>query len=379
MSVQASTCPFVTYRARIEFLTPVHVGSGRILDPFEYVTRREDSGTWLVIFDQAAVLADLPPNRRQEFLNLCNRDDFVGLRRLFQQEVKPEKHELWRIALDSRTFDEIQRNINNPNRMGEIHLFTRDPRTGRPYLPGSSIKGAIRTAIVDSYAQRLPDQRKKELCGLIRRPQTGSDRGEKSAWDAQRLEAELLGYAEDERTNRYRDPFRQLAITDASLPPEAMTIRRVQIVTRQNRSPGAEKILMYRDIVQPWLGKKPLTVEVEVRWHREFLTDVMGENRLPQKIGPLEICAACDAFYRPRWDEEVKKFPTGSAGVISDLPQQSETGCLLRLGRHSHFECMTLGPPFSQPPRRGAGKSRTRIDGTIPLGWIYLEFLDLKT
>jgi len=367
MNVQAEIIPFVTYRVTIQFLSPVHVGSGHILDPYEYVTRRDSSGQWLVIFGQAAMLADLPENKRQQFLQLCDRADPVQLRRFFQVEVKPQ-HERWRIALDQRTFDEIQRNVNNPNRMGEIHLFTRDWQTGAPYLPGSSIKGAIRTAIVDQLLDQLPDKTKEQL-----RQKYKAGPGDPPP-RAAHFEAEVLGHLRDGRPDLYSDPFKQLAVADAPLPPEAMQIRRVQIVNSQGQGQGAEGILMYRDVVMPWLGQEPVVVETELRWHKRFLSQVMGHKRLPREITPADICHACNAFYRRQWENESEKFPVPSDGKLSDLPNETETGCLLRLGRYSHFECMTVRPPFSQPPRRGVGRSRTRIDGKIPLGWVYLEF-----
>jgi CRISPR-associated protein Csm5 len=368
MSLQARIIPFVTYRVTIQFLSPVHVGSGHILDPYEYVTRRDDSGQWLVIFDQAAMLADLPENKRQQFLQLCDRADHVQLRRFFQIEVKSQ-HERWRIALDQGTFDEIQRNVNNPNRMGNIHLFTRDWQTGSPYLPGSSIKGAIRTAIVDHLLQQLPDETKEQLRQKYKARPDYTPRGPQ-------FEAEVLGHFRDGTPDLYSDPFKQLAVADAPLPPEAMRIHRVQLVGSQGRGQGAEGILMYRDVVMPWLGTKPVVVQTEVRWHKRFLSEVMGHKRLPREITPADICRACNDFYRPRYDKEREKFPVPSGGTLSGLPDETGTGCLLRLGGHSHFECMTVSPPFSQPPRRGVGRSRTRIDGKTPLGWVYLEFHD---
>lgn len=372
MRAQPNTS-FAIYRVRIHFLSPVHVGSGRTLDPCEYVLQRDGDRAWLVIFDQAAFLAELSDKKRQEFLRLCDRDDYTQVRRFFQREVRPEKYGRWRVAVHPPTFDEIQKNIDNPARMGEIHLFTRDPHTGRPYLPGSSLKGAIRTAVVDRLLDSLSPSEQQHLLDDIQQTDNMARQGV-------RFEAQVLGHANrDGRPDLYRDPFRQIAVADAPLPPEALRIRKVKLVTRNRQNTGAEDIIIYRDVVEPWCNGEPVVVETELRWHREWLSHVMRHNRLPREIDPETICQACNAFYGERWKKEQKRFPLPSGGLITTLPPESKRGCLLRLGRHSHFECVTVRAPFARPPRRGVGRSRTRVDGRIPLGWIYLEFLDEKS
>ncbi|HIQ22104.1 MAG TPA: type III-A CRISPR-associated RAMP protein Csm5 [Planctomycetes bacterium] len=361
-----NTAPFVPYRVELEPLTPVHIGSGQTIEPYEYDLAEDPEQCWLVVLDPGAVVAEASPAQRAVFERLCEGNDFPALRRWLRQNADRQRHMRFRILVHENAFGQIRKNLDAPARLGEIHLFTRDPATGRPWLPGSSIKGAIRTALVDAAARQ--DRRRAEELEQVARTEGNRRQG------AVRFEARALGYAKgDGWPDLRRDPFRQLAIADALLPEDACWIDRVQIVGPRGRPPSAAgDIPIYRDLLVPPFDEGTPLAAAEVRWHW-----AVARRGLPREIEPKVICEACNNFYVPRLEKELKRFVADrdlSRRLLDRAGKMADNECLIRLGRHSHFECVTVGKPFHQPPRRGFGRSRSYAGGQLPLGWMRLAF-----
>ena len=145
--------PFDRYRLHCEPLCPVHVGSGDTIEPFEYVLTDDE---WLVAIRMDEFIENLTEAQRREFLSLCDRAQFPFLRKWLREHAGRKRYERFALQVTPEAFRELREHQDDPNRLGEIHLFARHPGTGRPYLPGSSLKGAIRTALVDAGAKAGP-------------------------------------------------------------------------------------------------------------------------------------------------------------------------------------------------------------------------------
>lgn len=365
-----NTAPFLRYRLHVEPLTPIHVGCGQTIEPYEYDLAEDDEFYWLVVLDLGAILADMPPAVRARFDQFSQRADFPALRRWLRQHADRRRHARWRVRVDDDAYQEILRNINNPDRLGEIHLFTRDAATGRPYLPGSSIKGAIRTALVDAAA-RQDARREPQLARVAQQ----ADRERRAGVQ---FEAEALGNLSGGRPDLYRDPLRQVAVSDAPLPEDACWIDRIQIIRAQGRpGPAPRGIVIYRELAVPPEEPGTALATAELRLHHA-LTDRsrMRDKVLPRAWDAEAILRRCNDFYRPRLEEELGRFKmdAGTAEMLRAEAAGMKRGeCLVRLGRHSHFECMTVGEPFRRAPRRGFGKSRSYAAGRLPLGWVRIR------
>lgn len=359
---------FLRYRLHIEPLTPFHVGAGTAIEPYDYDTVQDTAGCWLMVIDLAMVVADALPARRTEFEQFSRRADFRSLRRWLRENAVPARHCRWRVRVAPAAFAEIRGHLDDPARLGEIHLFLRDAATGVPYLPGSSIKGAIRTAIVDAAA--------RENKARMPRLEAVARDADRDRWVGPRFEAAAMGNTRpDGGADLYRDPLRQIAIADVPLPADACCIDRIHILRQHEETigdPGG--IVIYRDLAGAGLGQGSFEFAGELRVHR-LLADRqrMGDAVLPRKLEAAAICRACNDFYRPRLEEELHRFvrdATLKARLRTAAEAVAANQCLLRLGRHSHFECVTVGEPFRRSPRRGYGKTRSYIGGQVPLGWL---------
>jgi CRISPR-associated protein Csm5 len=184
------------YRLDIEVLTPLHVGNGvTLLKGFDFAVR--NGLTYRL--DENAILNDRWP------------DDPELQRRFLGQPLAD--------LLESSDYQQhpeyFYYTLRGEPAMREIREHIKDAQ-GRPYLPGSSLKGALRTALL----RALTDKR------VFRRSDFGQAGGAREAKQAaQSLEHGLLGSTPN------RDVLRALRIGDsAPVSTAALTLQRVQMV-----------------------------------------------------------------------------------------------------------------------------------------------------
>ncbi|MDM7455818.1 MAG: RAMP superfamily CRISPR-associated protein [Tepidimonas sp.] len=254
-----------------------------------------------------------------------------------------------------------------------IERAAHHPHTGVPYLPGSSIKGAIRTAWLNQLN-----------AGATAGP------GEK----ANRLETRLLQGA------FHTDPFRFLAVSDA-MGQDVLS----EIVFSTNH----KKRLVLSKSGQPLAAKGPTTRReaIVAAQYAALVTDVTVQRpqiaHVPDKLPDPQrrlndwrsVAGACNAYYLPRLhaeldllDERRLAAPQWTQGVRQllrqlEAPLAAGDAVLLRIGRHSGFENVTLDG--ARQLRTGAKASTTlwlaaREENArsemLPFGWVLLHRRD---
>src|SRR5581483_1187844 len=101
----------------------------------------------------------------------------------------------------------------NPDRAGRIHPFIRTG--GRPFVPGSAVKGALRTALLSARAAPQLDELRAML--PLDRIEGGRTSGE-----SDKLQNTVL-----EKASTDADPFRFVRVADAGLPEGSTRYERV--------------------------------------------------------------------------------------------------------------------------------------------------------
>ncbi len=185
------------YRLDIEVLTPLHIGSGALLlRGFDFDV---PNSTTTYRLNEDTILEDKWPDdpaQQRLFLgrpltDLLERDDY-------------HKHPEY-----------IRYTLSGTPVLREIRECIKDARD-RPYIPGSSLKGALRTTLLRVQTDKRVFQRADF-------GRAGGAREAKSADDM--LEKEELG------RDPNRDVFRALQVADsAPLSSAALTLQRIQMV-----------------------------------------------------------------------------------------------------------------------------------------------------
>lgn len=372
----------------ISTLSPVHIGCDEVYEPSNFVI----ADGLLHALDQADLAADLSETERKQLATLSEGREPVGaLQRFFRDRAERfsalAHHQ---VDVAEAIVSEYEKNAGKPTQRSAAGDATYNvfpiartayrPFDNVPYLPGSSLKGSIRTAWLNQCNDGKP------LTGDEQRDKRGAPRG---------LQERLLGYAAGKFQD---DPFRHIGLADAhpeehGTPPPTRVLYAISKKKRQPREgeSGSPELKVFLETVPDALP-----------------TAFVGELRLSGKIEWNALCDACNAFYKPQieaelnhavlgslLDPEWKALVTGLLGnELGDLITARQ-GFLLRVGRHSGAESVTLdglrdikilGPRVqgkqtfdfraNTTEKRFASLTKAGADGLLPFGWIWVEACD---
>ena len=171
---------------KIELLTPVHIGSGKdLMSNTEYLYFEDEQ--LLTVIDEQKVLQLIGEQNIDKWVNIIQNNQSL------KQYLLQVKGDLEPADIEKRSMNVFGSGIAKHKTLKEqLHDGKQIS-----FIPGSSIKGAIRTAIVSHYALQNPDLSKHSL------------KNHKGRYDAQVLEKKLFG------ENPNKDVFRFLQIGDA--------------------------------------------------------------------------------------------------------------------------------------------------------------------
>ena len=394
----------VSCRLYVTPLAPVHVGCGEDMDPTGYVLDADA----LHEFSPSALAAVLDEADRDRLLGLVDRagDErvLVGVRKLILERrdglvacasravrVAPGVRELY----DAQVGTVAQSDTRAINRL-EIERIFSHPDTRSPILPGSSLKGAVRTALLD---------------------RENDGRGLGSNETSQRLQQRLFGYRRFDS-----DPMRLVHLADAMSAASrttdglAMDTAVMFAVNRKKRKITGRDGREVRSQAEQKGLYQTLEVVPALRWrafrggltiHRTGLhhgQKLPGAN-LHWTVG--DVARACNRFYRQgfadetqalrdrglldeRWYRTIQRLMQDGLDELLD----SNRAFLLRMGRHSGAESVTLNgvrsirimTPRDQPNRSEdeattwwlAADRTDASSGLLPFGWVLVEMTEVS-
>jgi len=350
---------FDHYRLLITPLSPVHIGTGQSYEPTNYVIE----GDTLSEFDTGALGDALTQPEREELLRTVNGRPDTGMLKSVQRFFFERRQALMAHARHSipvlegvatlyrdRVGQTAQRERGNAQVINRLTIDRTafNSVTRLPLLCGSSLKGAIRTALLN----------------LVN--------GEKSAREEKGLhefQGRLFHYRHPDRSGLRLecDPMRLIQIGDATwvgdagLPTTevylAVNRKKERVVDEQGRlrTSQAEQKGLYQILeCAPPMRYRAFAAQLNI----QHVDGVDGAEELPDRtlrFGIRDIANACNAFYKPilaaedevftergyiseRWRHTISSLMNGEIGS----KMRSGEAFLLRVGRHSGAEAVTL-------------------------------------
>jgi CRISPR-associated protein Csm5 len=369
----------------ISTLSPVHVGCDEVYEPSGFVIH----DGLLHVLDPADLAAALSDNERRQLAGLADQREPIGaLQRFFRDSAaRFAGFASQQVAVAEAIAREYQQKAGQATQRGAAGEATYNlfpiartayrPFDGTPYLPGSSLKGSMRTAWLNKRLVDVPQPADRKT-------------------SSRSLEERLLGYSAGKFEN---DPFRHLALADAH-PEEAGTpppTRVLYAISKKKRPPRADE-----------RGSPELKVFLETipdALPAAFLGEIRLDN---EKMRWNSLCDACNAFYRPQLEAELdhpvlgelldagwKRLIGGLLGRELGELIAARQGFLLRVGRHSGAESVTLdgwrrikilgarvdGRQTSDyrpntTEKRYASLTRSSDGGLLPFGWLWVDACD---
>lgn len=302
----------------LEVLSPLHVGCDEVYEPTGFSV---DTGEkCLHAFDLMDFIQSLNPDDREKFTALCRRGTLESIRDLYRF-MGNRKMNGKSVNLCDGFIDHYQRVLRLPesrlqNELNRFEIARTSYATidQRPYIPGSSIKGALRTAYLNKLSR----------ASTVRTPSGKSG--------AKILEETLLNLSSVPPKDKLSmDPFRLVKVSDFMAAGKVQT--RVVYVVNKKKRPSED------------LARGPYQIVEAVLPRSIFVGEISVEK--PQKTGaasmPIELkelLGSVGRFYtteKRREDDILKAIGVG----LSEKPTGAAT-TLLRIGRHSGAECVTV-------------------------------------
>jgi len=303
------------FRCYLRTLAPVHIGSDEVYEPMGFVIN--ENTKQMTVFEPVNFFSQLSHQDLEKFSRICLQGSIASILEIYKFlqgrpvhgrtiEVSAGLVEQYRTTLSISVGDErkIQNELNRFT-IGRTSFLQSDQR---PYIPGSSVKGAIRTAYLNAMTQIkvVKDQR-----------------------NAKDLEKKLLGCDKPGYDRIENDPFRLVKVSDF------MPIG--QVKTRIVYAINKKKMLSKFDADGP-----PQILEV-IEPGAIFEGEISVEQ--PEKgaaiISPVSLDKLLKStvwFYvkeKKRENLELNRIGIPDLSVHSDA-------LLIRLGRHSGAESITI-------------------------------------
>ncbi len=331
------------YTFLIETVTPLHLGCDEVYEPLNAVF--DTNKNCLIAFEAYDFLHRLPIQEREKFLAICKKGTVGSILEIYkfmarhaalaQGRAVPVTSSL--LSHYKRVLELTERDFSRQLNKFTIHRTAFLPADQRPYIPGSAIKGALRTA----YLSRLAAQQK-----TLRIPSR----------EYRRLEQQLL------QGSFQTDPFRLVKVSDFQPVGEVKTriLYAVNLKKEGGAGHGPDQIL---EVVEPGAWFRG-TIQVEA-WPAEIRRAARGLQGSPDIINPIQpqhLWQSLRDFYqqeKSREDEEL--FALG----LSKVTLTWQNGNLpLRLGRHSGAECLTLPGYRRIKIKTAGGQTETKDHAT---------------
>ncbi|MDF1584348.1 MAG: type III-A CRISPR-associated RAMP protein Csm5 [Methyloprofundus sp.] len=377
-----------TTRCTISTLSPVHIGCGEDYYPTNYVI----DGGLLHHFSEEGLLLALTLPEKNALAKIAEEQGDNGIKKL-QTFIHSKRDKLQLQATHSVPLSEAlekfyrsrigqttQRESNG--RTGNIARHAFNPYKQTPYFAGSSIKGAIRTALLNALNDGDP---------LPGRVDADHDvpRGE-----GDKLQKRLLAYKAIPD-----DPLRLLKISDAAYShPDNLNAAEIRFaVNRKNKVSKFEA-----------KGLNQLLECLPANRSRSLTFDMtfLANQNINYRWTPREICKCCNEFFVPQLEGELdilkqlnyanKEWAQGLEKLLANElgdAFKNHQAFLLRVGQHGGAESNTLEGVRHIKINQGKGKSakylpkpttiwlagnhKDQQHDLLPFGWVLVEIGDV--
>lgn len=409
-------------------LSPIHIGTGDSYEPTNYII---DDGT-LYEFDTGGAMAALTAQDRTELDKITKGKPDTHMLKDVQRFFYSRREALkpWAVnaipVLDGvanlyasrvgQTANQEKSGEQAINRL-EIDRTAYNPITRQPVLFGSSVKGAIRTALLNHLNKKetLPSQDAnlfimENLADHVRKQR---EREQKKLFP--RLNKKLFQFRDGEFE---LDPMRLVQLSDATwddknnLPSSQVIItvnKKKHNVVDENgiekRSQAEEKNLNKLLECIPYWRYRTFTGQLNLQLVNSLPSS--AKTKLPSSslcFTAQEIAKICSGFYIPILKSEMEEmhnrgFVSGDwykniQGLLTKLTDKLMKGdaFLLRVGRHSGAESVTINgvrhifilkgdPEYQQKTKTLwlAAQHKDQRTDLLPFGWVLVEILPENT
>ena len=335
-----------TFKLQCEILSPLHIGTGKEIEPLDYIIKGER--LYRLSFER--FVTDMNENERTTFEGILDKGNLLEIRKYVEERINVERNTLYSMEVSTPIITLYNAKIGNIQNQLLINPFIRTESVSMPLMPGSSIKGAIRTAVISKLANSSGLPKPKDFR------------------EENEFESAVLGYKDGKD-----DPFRGIKIRDKILENDSTIIREIRNVSKKDGRLQSNNMQIICEVSHSSLTGKTVEFETEV----SFDDALFSTHFLSKILTREQIVKSCTDFYRDKMEKEHEKFYKNSEVEKYSKQLLSTTldnnSFLVRVGRFSGVESVTLDNYRNpKPPGNKTmwGTSRNLAESRYPMGWI---------
>lgn len=335
------------HKIKLHILSPVHIGCDDVYEPTNFVI--DEARKKLIEFDSLSFISNLTQQQRNEFVNLCSSEKLLAIYK-FVKRVYNNKNPLREVDVTPGLVDHYKKvlSMTSYDNKNIINQFTMNktsynPQTNEIYIPGTSVKGSLRTAFLSYLAAQK---------GIRGREERAKD-----------LEIELLGGKFE------TDPFRLVKVSDFQ-PLETARTKVVYGINKKKKASNRE--------TKAAGGPQQIFEVIERGSVFEGAININIPERtagIKAAIEAASLFKALNYHYKKLFDQEmavVKECGFNSVSAVAFEERLGKSCFLIRLGRHSGAEAITIENNRHIKIMQGRGRQDKKLPHSTTL-WLASE------
>lgn len=391
-------------------LTSIHIGNGRELAPYEYVIKNKN----YYRIDPYSIFENLDDSGKLEFTKKVE-EGTVPFRTYLIEIYKEEYGYLYKGIIDSkflRNYQEKIKGVKNKNEENQLLINECIGSLRGKYIPGSSIKGAIRGAYIFSKGKNIfnyPLKRemmtksgKKNLTMPIvfdgNESFYGKSPRDKAKNEDKNYESKILGIR---KMTPFNDPFKYVRVGDTEISDLKMAVSQIERVSSDKNGDLKAQAPAY---IERILGSISDGIDQELKFKisiknfdedtekvilKSLNKDEEKINKMPFKdIMENDFIEALNEKFEKVLDDEIKYFQKRKGitalRILEEVKKELQVckdegdSALIRLGKGSGFTTFThlLNNKFilSKEQKGIFPASRVLTEKGCPMGWAKIKF-----
>jgi CRISPR-associated protein Csm5 len=324
---------------KLKIVSPIFIGSGNKLTPLNYIIK----GNFLYKIKESAFIKYLLEDDKNRFMQIIDSDNIGNINRYYLDKFDVNNKNLYftRLSVTTELSNKYNSIIGSYDNQGLIDEFITNSLSGKPYIPGSTLKGSFRTAILTKLLQHQkinPDAPRDIEMTLLK---ALNDQGNPSIPD---------------------DPFKNFKIGDMNFSQS------LKVSKSENVKPGRNsKIPEFREILMP--SENIISGQISV--HKDFIS--YFSNKLNSNISDMKnfLIECLNEFYQPVLTQDKAFFSDMRGFGFTNISTKLETAMntinksIIRVGKGQGTNSFSI--------KNHSSLTRNVVEN-MPFGWCEIEF-----
>lgn len=349
-------------KLKIKTLTPLHIGSGEKYNALSYIKVKENNKHYLCYLDFDKVKQVLTTEQLNTFFNWISEQEYPSLQEFLNEKLRDHDGRITK-QLISESIYKVELCFNeDPTKktfLGDIESFIK--QNNMVYIPGSEIKGAIRTAVMYKLLNddtNTYEWLKKEIENLGRKKEIEINEVKNSYLDKQKSKIKLLlsnemRKIEEEihhkvfnppnKTTRYDAKydllkFLHISDTDSKKPQDCLFIAKIETINI------SRKFNIFQELLKE--GQEFTIHEFAVN-KNDSVVNTLGFSDNQKKIISFEKILECCYEFTNKVIKEEENYFKNNKNILEELENIKESNeknsPVIRIGKNEGFLSVTIG------------------------------------